>query len=430
MDDAGDDVGKFAAKNTIGLLIKYALDLARTQNPNAMQAVDNSLLVLGTHLNGPTRVPEIGQLESLATQDLSSLFSGIGIQIEIPPPTLDEIIKTTTIKLIEGGNQARAFTDYGHGTQRTVQMALIQLLAKYASQTGQSGNNTVILIDEPELYLHPQAIYSVTEALKKLSSNDFQIFFSTHSPMMVSAKDAANTVVFWKCPQNGTRYRQKISSALSGISQSQHSTDVVYSLSHSSQWLFSEKQIVVEGKTERHLLPAIYYLATGNNFTQERAAVIESGGSSGSIEITNLFKSLGYSAKAVFDLDFAFKVAPGQNLISPTDANLQKCIQWFAANCTALGFQLDNSGLPKKGGAINPEQAYENLANALPNECLNIHNTLKSQNIWIWPRGAIEAHLGIIKSNSARALFAQQALSGLPPTNVDLQTLQSFSSWI
>ena len=107
MDDAGDDVGKFAAKNTIGLLIKYAFDLARNNNPTAMQTVDNSLSALGTHLNGPNRVNELTQLETLATQSLSSLFSGIGIQIEIPPPSLDEIIKTTTIKLIEDGNQPR-----------------------------------------------------------------------------------------------------------------------------------------------------------------------------------------------------------------------------------------------------------------------------------------------------------------------------------
>lgn len=430
MDDAGDDVGKFAAKNTIGLLIKYAFDLARNNNPAAMQTMDNSLSALGTHLNGPNRVNELTQLETLATQSLSSLFSGIGIQIEIPPPSLDEIIKTTTIKLIEGGNQPRSFADYGHGTQRTVQMALIQLLAKYVGQAGQSGKNTVILIDEPELYLHPQAIYSVSSALKQLATNDFQIFFSTHSPMMVTAEDAANTVVFWKCNQNGTNYRPKAASALSGINNSQHNTDVIYSLSHSSQWLFSEKPIIVEGKTERHLIPAIYFGATGKQFSQVSAAIIESGGSSGSLEISNLFKNLGYTPKVVFDLDFAFKLAPSLNLISRTDANLLACMQWLSANGSALGIHLDNSGLPKKGGKTPPEKAYESLAAALPAECLNIHTALKAHNVWVWPRGAIEAHLGIIKSNTARAQFAAQALAGSISHATDPQTLQDFSNWL
>ncbi|WP_374012990.1 ATP-dependent endonuclease [Pseudoxanthomonas koreensis] len=432
MDDAGDDVSKFAAKNTIGLLIKYALDLARANNQSAMQTVDASLAALGTHLNGQTRIPELTSLESSATQSLASLFSGIDVQIEIPPPSLDEIIKSTTIKLVEqGSNNPRAFADYGHGTQRTVQMALIQLLAKYASQVGSAGNNTVILIDEPELYLHPQAICSVAAALKDLSSGDFQIFFSTHSPMMVGADDAAETVVFWKCPQRGTTYRQKIASALSGISNSQHQTDVIYSLSHSSQWLFSEKPIIVEGKTERHLLPAVYFGATGKRLNQASASLIESAGSGGSIDIAKLFKNLGYTPKVVFDLDFAFKEAPSLNLISPADPNLNSCLQWFAANSSSLGFNLDCTGLPRKGGAMNPEKAYEQLAIALPTECRNIHNLFKPINIWLWPGGAIEAHLGIAKTNAARAQFAALAMAGGGVSHAaDPQTLLDFSNWI
>lgn len=430
MDDAGDDVGKFAARNTIGLLIKYAFELARTNNHTAMQTVDNSLAALGTHLNGPTRVAEITQLESSATQSLASLFSGISIQIDIPPPSLDEIIKTTTIKLSEGGSLSRPFADYGHGTQRTVQMALIQLLAKYAGQAGQAGSNTVILIDEPELYLHPQAICSVALALKQLSSSDFQIFFSTHSPMMVGADDAAETVVFWKCHQNGTVYRQKVASALSSLNNSQHQADVIYSLSHSSQWLFSEKPIIVEGKTERQLIPAIYSGATGKRLSHISAALIESGGSGGSIEIANLFKNLGYSPKVVLDLDFAFKIAPSLGLVALADPNLQACLQWFVANSPALGFDLDNQNLPKKGGNLTPEQAYAALAAALPNECRNIHNLLKAENIWVWPGGAIEAHLGIPKSNAARAQFATQALAGAIGHAADPQTLLDFSNWL
>jgi hypothetical protein len=430
MDDASDDVGKFAAKNTIGLLIKYAFELARTNNQAAMQTVDSSLAALGAHLNGATRVAEITQLESSATQSLASLFSGISIQIDIPPPSLDEIIKTTTIKLSEGGNPSRPFADFGHGTQRTVQMALIQLLAQYAGQAGRSGNNTVILIDEPELYLHPQAICSVSAALKQLSSSDFQIFFSTHSPMMVGVDDAAETAVFWKCPQHGTTYRQKVASALNDLNNRQHQTDVIYSLSHSSQWLFSERPIIVEGKTERQLIPAIYFGATGKRISQISAALIESGGSGGSIEIANLFKNLGYSPKVVLDLDFVFKIAPSLGLVTPTDPNLQACLQWFVASGPTLGFSLDDQNLPKKGGSFRPEQAYAALATALPNECRNIHNLLKAENIWVWPGGSIEAHLGIPKSNAARAHFATQALAGGITHAADPQTLIDFSNWL
>lgn len=181
MDDAGDDVAKFGAKNTIGLLLKYAIDLAKINNIPAMTAVDAALQSLGSHLNGPHRISELNSLESNATKSISSFFNGLGLVIDIPPPNIEEIIKSANVRITDGSGTPRSFSDYGHGTQRTVQMALIQLLAKY-SNTGQSHRSvTVILIDEPELYLHPQAIGLVKHALKQLSGNDFQVFFSTHS---------------------------------------------------------------------------------------------------------------------------------------------------------------------------------------------------------------------------------------------------------
>lgn len=410
MDDASDDVGKFAAKNTIGLLIKYALELARSSNQTAMQTVDTSITSLGDHLNGPSRIQEIAQLQSSATQSLQSFFPGIRIEIDIPPPNLDELIKSANIRLSEGTSQPRAFAEYGHGTQRTTQIALIQLLAKYAGQSSQSGQNTVILIDKPELYLHPQAISIVCMALKQLSASGFQIFFSTHSPMMVNAEDASETIVFWKCPQNGTKYRQKVASALATTGPNQHQTDVLYSLNHSSQWLFCEKPVIVEGKTERQLLPAIFFAITGRSLQQASVSLIESGGSSGSLEIAKLLKSLGYSPKIISDLDFAFKIAVAEGLIQTSDPSFAACIQWFSTNASTGGFQIGSDGLPKKGGALKPEAAYELLAKALPSESASIHSSLKALDIWVWPKGAIEAHLGITKTNSARASFTSQAL--------------------
>ncbi|MBO9684922.1 MAG: AAA family ATPase, partial [Flavisolibacter sp.] len=300
-----------------------------------------------------------------------------------------------------------------------------------ASHSNQSGQNTVILIDEPELYLHPQAISVVCSALKQLSASGFQVLFSTHSPMMVSAEDAAETIVFWKCPQNGTKYRQKVISALAGIGSHQHQTDVLYSLNHSSQWLFSDKPVIVEGKTERLLLPAIFSAVTGKSLSQASVSLIESGGSGGSLQIAKLLKSLGYSPKVISDLDFAFKVAVPEGLIPATDPDLMTCIQWFAENAASNGFHLGTDGLPKKGGTLKPEAAYELLAQALPTECTSIHNILKAVDVWIWTKGAIEAHLGIQKTNTERANFTSQALGTNSIMHAsDPSVLTQMAAWI
>ncbi|MCV5648186.1 ATP-binding protein, partial [Escherichia coli] len=84
---------------------------------------------------------------------------------------------------------------FGHGTQRSIQMALIQYLADIKKRSDDTKkSNTLIFIDEPELYLHPSAINSVRESLVALSDLGFQVIISTHSASMLSAKHACNAI--------------------------------------------------------------------------------------------------------------------------------------------------------------------------------------------------------------------------------------------
>ncbi|WP_083468501.1 ATP-dependent nuclease [Stenotrophomonas pictorum] len=430
MDDAEDDVAKFGARNTIGLLIKFAMESARLNNQASVQTLESDIARVGAHLNGPNRLNEINNLELRATNSINSLFPGISINLEMPPPSIDEIIKATKIKLREIGGQDRDFSDYGHGTQRTVQMALINLLAETTKNT-HSNTNTLILIDEPELYLHPQAIGKVKSALKTLSNGDFQIFFSTHSPLMIEAGDAAQTMVFWKCPNGGTNARPKASNALASLNNN-NSADVLFSLNHSSQWLFSDRPVVVEGKTERTLLPLIYKICSNKTLQESSIALIEAGGGSGSRPISELLESLGYSPKCIYDLDFAFKLAPSIGLISNNDPDLLACLSWLSTNSAAHNINLNQAGLPEKSGAsIKAEEAYAIMAGANTQSCMNLHSKLLPKNIWIWPGGAIESHLGIPKSNSAKAQFAYKTeTNGNIDHAGDKTTIQRLATWL
>lgn len=182
MEDAGDDVGKFGAKNTIGLLLKNAIDAAIGNNIPGVVALNAAIQAVGSQLNGPQRIAEVASLELAGSTQLSSYFSGHSISIEIPPPALNELIKSASVSIIDTNGSVRPFGDYGHGTQRAVQMALIQLLAANVQSVSAQGSRTAILIDEPELYLHPQAIGRVRSALKGLARNGFQIFFTVIPP--------------------------------------------------------------------------------------------------------------------------------------------------------------------------------------------------------------------------------------------------------
>ena len=83
----------------------------------------------------------------------------------------------------------RPISSFGHGAQRSAHMALIKLLADMTSVAGGNpGGTIVLLIDEPELCLHPQAVELLRESLLLLSTQNFQVIFSTHSPLRCCAR--------------------------------------------------------------------------------------------------------------------------------------------------------------------------------------------------------------------------------------------------
>ena len=59
-------------------------------------------------------------------------------------------------------------------------------------------DNSLICIDEPELYLHPSTIHLIKESLISLSKSGYQILFSTHSPALLSAENAMDAIQIYK----------------------------------------------------------------------------------------------------------------------------------------------------------------------------------------------------------------------------------------
>ena len=431
MKDASEDISKFSAKNTIGLLLKYTLEQIRQNNAVALQSLETALQTVENHLSGQNRINEFNIFENQATAAINNFFPGISLHLNLAAPNLDDLIKGASIELSEHAGQARGFSSYGHGAQRSVQMALIQLLATQAQNLGLNLPIIVLLIDEPELYLHPQAIEILRESLVLLSSQNFQIIFSTHSPLLVNNEKILNTTIVIKS-QNITKTRQKLVTATNALNNHPHQTSTIFSLQNSTYLLFSEKVFIVEGKTEKMLLPEIYSVIKNRTLGHDKTCMVEAGSSSSVLPIMQVLTNVGYQPKAIVDLDFIFKVAPSKQLIdAQTNQDFIDCKVWFQQNHITLGFGL-NGGCPCSGQAMSAAQAFEALASNKPIEVNRLIAILLTHNIWVWKNGAIEAHLGIQKDDhSARMAFLQTAKIN---TNINHATdsagLISLINWI
>jgi putative ATP-dependent endonuclease of OLD family len=376
-------------------------------------------------------------LESDATQAVSDFFPGLSLHLDIQAPSFDDLIRSATISLSDVPGLQRPFTSFGHGAQRTVQMALIKLLASQINQQAANGSTTVLLIDEPELYLHPQAIELLRESLKLLSEQNFQVIFSTHSPLLLGTEDVLNTSLVYKTVANGTVVREKLANAAQTIVANPHQASVVFAIQHATYLMFSETVLLVEGKTEMMILPTLYKAISSRTLAQDKACLVDGSSSTSIPPMMQVLRSVGFSPKAVVDLDFVFKVGPQSGLVNANEPDFVACHAWFAANQATVNFQLGTDGFPAKKSAagivasVGPEQAFGLMAAAMSAEVARFAANLRGHGIWVWEKGAIEAHLGIQKNDPARMAFiAALRANGNANHATHAQDLIDFVAWV
>lgn len=430
MDNASDDVSQFAAKNTIGLLLKNTMEQIRANNPQALTALTSALAAAANHLTGPQRIAEFALFEAAATTSLNDFFPGLSVHLSMQSPTLEDVVKTASIALSDAHGVKLGFNSYGHGTQRTVQMALVNLLANQLRSGAQGGSNTMLLIDEPELYLHPHAIELLRESLQMISQNQFQIVLTTHSPLIIGDR-ILDTAIATKDQQGHTNIRQKLASAAAALQNHPHHAAVVFSLQNSSFLLFSENVVIVEGKTEKMLVPEMYQVIRGKNLAKSKTCLIEVCGSNSIAPTKEILKSVGFNSKAIVDLDYLFRQA--HNVINnfPNDPDFIACKNWFATNSQALGMSLAPDGFPQKNTTFTAASAFETMAAAIPQEVGRLAAQLIPQGFWVWTLGAIEAHLGIAKNDSARLNFISQMKQTQNLNHAtDIQGLTNCMNWL
>lgn len=119
-------------------------------------------------------------------------------------------------------------------------MALIRHLADLKTGEKPAAARRLLLIDEPELYLHPQGVKHLRQALAALSQKGFQVIYATHSPLMLSRENAADAMLFER-----TRPWEPLRDCLSDMLLLAPLMMLRPSLEHSSSWATSPRSISV-----------------------------------------------------------------------------------------------------------------------------------------------------------------------------------------
>lgn len=437
MDDAAEDASKAKTSTTIGKLLAALLVGIRERHEADLQ-VHLDALTTRIAAKGGSRITELDDIDAAINTKIRDLFPGVSIRLDFPVPLIEELLKSGTVRVFEDEHpdgDGRAFATFGHGSQRAIQMALIRHLAEIKRGQAAPGGVNLLLIDEPELYLHPFAVEHIREALKTLAASGYQVVFTTHSAQMITPADAFSALLMTKTAADGTRARPRLADALeTAVPNADHQVGLIFTLTHAAQVFFADRVVLTEGKTELRLLPHLFQLIQQKTLGQAGIALVAQTGANDTPKCMAVLNAMSIPAKAIVDLDFAFRSGVQHGYLDGDDADIAACKDILARIHADAGFCLGQDGLPTKGGKLKASEAFEVLAQQddakVPIERLAAK--FKARNIWLWGNGAIEVPLGLRGKNEAewRRFQHETHEQGLDARAPDAQAIYALVEWL
>lgn len=159
-------------------------------------------------------------------------------------------------------------------------------------------SDEVLLIEEPELQLTPQAQRYLYRLLRRFADAGNQVLYSTRSPAFL---DAAHHEEIIRLDQR--QGRRSIRRTRPGALSESARVRLAAEFDHErGEMFFARSVVLVEGQTERLALPFVFR-AMGHDPDAEGIAIVEVGGKSNLPLASGLLRDLGIPFVVVFDAD-------------------------------------------------------------------------------------------------------------------------------
>lgn len=417
MEDLSEDLGKAKAGSTMRALLDEIMGPildAHVELCDAMAVVQRIL-----RADGDARSEHLKTFDRAASDALAGFFPGLSIELDLQLVEIKEFFKAGELYITDAATgDRRRFDQLGTGAQRAIQMALIRHLADLRAGATLGAARRLLLIDEPELYLHPQGARRLRHALAALSEGGFQVVYSTHSPLMLSRENAADTVIVSRDKEAGTLTRQPLRQAVAAsLQEAEAQSRTLFELGNLAEIYFSTLVVLCEGKTDRRLLPLVYERLFGHHPELDQIAFVSIGACSDIPKALPVLSAMGIQARAIVDLDFAFTEArKGSNAMLPKEDDFLKTSRAVLKRLQAVhNFPIGENGLPikdKKTGwqAANAWSLF--AADAEGKRLVaQVQQALKEEGVWVWSAGCIEDITGH-RNKGEDAILAQEVSIG------------------
>lgn len=245
---------------------------------------------------------ELNKTTSRLQKNLNEVFPEHNVDIapQADKIEVDKILATGT-HLNVAGNDGKYYplANQGSGLQRAFLWSAIEALAdtgkmKSGRSTIESEKPKMLLVEEPESFLHPPAVRLAREALYKIAELDnWQVMLTTHSPIFIDVSKPHTTIIRVEKNEGATKI---FSTEKAQFSDKERERLQMIRNCHPTinEFFFANKVILVEGDTEQ---------VTFSQVKEERVTIINCRGKANIPMFEKILNHFGVEYIAVHDLD-------------------------------------------------------------------------------------------------------------------------------
>jgi predicted ATP-dependent endonuclease of OLD family len=194
---------------------------------------------------------------------------GTELKFSIPSATdaLEAILSLSAV--LTSADGSLSIRDEGSGFQSLLALGLLD----YAiSGKKQRGSNDLLLIEEPEVFLHPQYQRTVAKYVSNLAEKA-QVFVTTHSPIIIDSVPISSVARLSR-HSGGLKYKWKAHS-LSAVESGRLER---FCDAKNSELVFADKVVFCEGPTDARVVQALIKQKDTTDQSPMNVSVIDMNG--------------------------------------------------------------------------------------------------------------------------------------------------------
>jgi len=315
------DEAKVTKSNPFGRLLYELFSKISDEQKETLGGVLSNVQNKLNRTGGTERLESVVATEKRLNDYLNEYMDG-DLEIEFQAPTLEVLLTTPHLYADDGFRNV--VENKGHGMQRAIIFSILRCYSELVTGQGASRKrSTIFAIEEPELYMHPQAQRNIRRVFQKITNSKDsmdQIIFATHSALLLdvayfdeiirveaiqhtNGKTKTVESKIWQLPV--CKLVEDLKIRFPESNPSDESIRELYANAYHpmrSEGFFAKRIILLEGATEQYALP-IYAEALGKSLDHLGVSVVDCGGKGPMDRLYRIFNELGMPCYLLFDYD-------------------------------------------------------------------------------------------------------------------------------